>query len=70
MCYFASQKNRKMEKKNFKYLGLALIMIGAFALILGFLTGYGDRNMLQISALSLIVIGIPVHIIMTKRSNS
>jgi hypothetical protein len=44
-----------------------LIIIGALTLIIDFFTGLSDINVIQFSALALIVIGIPVHIYVSRR---
>ena len=51
-----------------KYLGIAAIVLGAILLVISYLTNsLVDYNSFQILALALIVIGIIVHIIITKR---
>lgn len=63
----------KLENKNIyinmkKYLGIAAIVLGAILLVISYLTdSLVDYNSFQILALALIIVGIIVHIIITKR---
>lgn len=51
-----------------KFLGLALIVLGAVMLIMSYALSLEDYNFYNIGALFIIMVGIVAHIMLTKRS--
>ena len=51
-----------------KYLGVFAIVLGAIILFLSYCLELVDYNIVQFSALALILIGLVAHIFLTKRS--
>lgn len=50
-----------------KNLGLIIIVLGAIILMLSYFCGWTDYNWVQGSAFLLVIIGIIVHIFVSKR---
>lgn len=51
-----------------KYLGLALVVLGALLLILSYVFSLEDYNFYNVGALLIIICGIVTHIYVTKHS--
>ena len=54
--------------KYIKYLGLALIIIPAFLVIAGSFLGWQDNNILSLSMMACMIIGIVTYVIASKKS--
>lgn len=52
--------------KNFS--GIILVVLGALLLVLSYFADFVDYNWYNVGALLIIIIGIIVHIIVTKKS--
>ena len=50
------------------YLGVALVLIGALLLIVGYVAGWTSSNLLLLAGLLLIIIGAVLHIKQQKKS--
>lgn len=51
-----------------QYLGILIIVLGALLLIVSYFADMVDYNIWNVGSLFLIIIGIIVHIVQTKRS--
>ena len=57
-----------MKNAFFKYFGLILILIGAIALVIAFISGtLQNENWYTAGSLGLIVVGLIVYIILNKK---
>lgn len=52
-----------------KYLGAIIVIIAAIILIISHFQGWNNYNGVQIGAMSLMIIGLLVYILMNKRKN-
>ncbi len=50
-----------------QYAGVALIMIGALLFLISYLTGWLSSNLLLLSGLVLIILGVIMHVRWLKR---
>lgn len=50
-----------------KYLGIALIVLGAIILLVSYLAELVDYNPVQFTGLGLIIAGLIAHILITRR---
>ena len=67
-CTFAN-KTEKIKKKYKDLLGIALVIIGVLVLVISFLTGLDNYNIILFSGLILIIGGIIMHIMTMKRES-
>ena len=50
------------------YMGVALILVGALLLIVGYIAGWTSSNLVLLAGLILIIIGVVQHIRQQKKS--
>ena len=50
------------------YIGVALILVGALLLIVGYIAGWTSSNLVLLAGLILIIIGVVQHIRQQKKS--
>lgn len=55
--------------KRIKNLGIALIALGIIILVTDYIAGWSHINILQLSALAIIIAGAVVHIIYIKKDS-
>jgi uncharacterized membrane protein HdeD (DUF308 family) len=67
-CTFANKTDEIMKKYK-DLLGIALVIIGVLVLVISFLTGLDNYNIILFSGLILIVGGIIMHIMTMKRES-
>ncbi len=51
-----------------KYIGIALIVLGALVLLVSYFAEWVDYNPVQFSGLGLIIAGLITHIVITKKT--
>ena len=51
-----------------KYLGILLIVLGALLLIVSYFADFVDYNWYNVGALLLIIVGLIVHILVSKKA--
>ena len=56
-------------RKIYKYLGLPLVYLGVILLVTCFIVGWTNSNILLISGVFLIAIGIITYVIKTKKES-
>ena len=61
-------KRQKNIYKMKKYSGIILVVLGALLLVLSYFADFVDYNWYNVGALLVIIIGIIVHIVVTKKS--
>ena len=57
-----------MNNRLKRLIGVALVIIGALFLIVAYLVGWTSSNLVLLSALLVIIIGIILHVKLTKSS--
>jgi hypothetical protein len=57
-----------MNNRLKQLIGVALVIIGALFLIVAYLVGWTSSNLVLLSALLVIIIGIILHVKLTKSS--
>jgi len=67
-CTFANKTDEIMKKYK-DLLGIALVIIGVLVLVISFLTGLDNYNIILFSGLILIIGGIIMHIMTMKRES-
>lgn len=55
-------------KSFLKYLGAIVVILGAILLICSFFLGWKDYNGVQVGALSLMIVGLLLHIFLGRKS--
>ena len=50
-----------------KYIGILMIIVGAIVLVISYLMQWVDNNIIQFSALALMILGLIAHIVITRR---
>ena len=67
-CSWIWIKQQKNIYKMKKFSGIILVVLGALLLVLSYFADFVDYNWYNVGALLIIIIGIIVHIIVTKKS--
>lgn len=69
ICSWKNETNKKNNITMGKYLGALLVIIGTIMLVVSYISGtLIDMNLYQWGAIAVIVLGVVLHITLTKKA--